>query len=67
MNDFCETLKERRKRVGLSQNKIAARTGLSIQTVRHIEQCKIKRPHKFTVDAINAVLDEAEKELETVK
>lgn len=67
MNDFCATLKERRKRVGLSQNKIAERTGLSIQTVRHIEQCKIHRPHKYTVDAINAVLDEAEKELKTGK
>ena len=67
MNDFCETLKQRRKRVGLSQNKIAARTGLSIQTIRHIEQCKIHRPHKYTVEAINAVLEEAEKEIEMEK
>lgn len=67
MTDFCATLRERRKRVGLSQNKIAARTGLSIQTIRHIEQCKIHSPHKYTVDAINAVLEEAEKQLEFVK
>jgi transcriptional regulator with XRE-family HTH domain len=58
MNNFCETLKERRKSVGLSQRKLAERAGIDIETVRHIERGKTKKPYEFTVNAINAVIEE---------
>lgn len=45
MNDFCTTLRERRKSVGLSQRKLAERAGIDIETVRHIERGKTKKPY----------------------
>lgn len=58
MTDFCTTLRERRKSVGLSQRKLAERAELDIETIRHIERGQTKKPYKYTVDAINAVIEE---------
>lgn len=58
MTDFCSTLRERRKSVGLSQRKLAERAGIDIETVRHIERGKTKKPYEYTMNAINAVIEE---------
>lgn len=58
MSDFCSTLRERRKRVGLSQRKLAEKAEICIETVRQIERGKTKKPFKHTMDAINAVIEE---------
>ena len=58
MNEFCSTLRERRKRVGLSQRKLAELADITPKTVRMIELGRIKNPHKYTMDAINAVIEE---------
>lgn len=58
MNEFCSTLRERRKRVGLSQRKLAELADITPKTVRMIELGRIKNPHKYTMDVINAVIEE---------
>ena len=58
MNEFCSTLRERRKRVGLSQRKLAELADITPKTVRMIELGRIKNPHKYTMDVINSVIEE---------
>lgn len=58
MTDFCTTLRERRKSVGLSQRKLAELANITPKTVRMIELGRIKNPHKYTMDVINAVIEE---------
>lgn len=58
MTNFCATLRERRKSVGLSQRKLAERSGVYIETIRHIETGRTKKPFKYTMNAINKVIEE---------
>ena len=58
MTDFCSTLRERRKSVGLSQRKLAELADITPKTVRMIELGRIKNPRKYTMDVINAVIEE---------
>ena len=62
MINFCETLRERRKSVGLSQRKLAELADITPKTVRMIELGRIKNPHKYTIDVINAVIEETGRE-----
>lgn len=57
MNEFCSTLRERRKSVGLSQKRLAELADITPKTVRMIELGRIKNPHKYTMDVINAVIE----------
>lgn len=58
MNDFCSTLRERRKRVGLSQERLAEKAGVYPETIRNIENGRTKNPFKYTRDVINAAIEE---------
>lgn len=58
MTDFCSTLRERRQRVGLSQRKLAERAEICVETIRHIERGNTNKPQKYTMNAINSVIEE---------
>lgn len=62
MNDFCTTLRERRKSVGLSQRKLAEIADISFETIRFIERGKTKKPRKYTMNAINNAIEETGRE-----
>lgn len=62
MNEFCSTLRERRKSVGLSQKRLAERAGLTPKTVRMLELGRINNPRKYTVEVINTAIEEVQNE-----
>lgn len=54
---LSEGLKEARRRAGLSQEALAQKAGLSVGTVRNIEQLAVTDPGFFEVAALAAALE----------
>ncbi|OLF15118.1 ATP-binding protein [Actinophytocola xanthii] len=54
---FGETVRACRRRLGLTQEEVAARTGVSVRTVRGIETGRIERPRAGTVRLLADVFD----------
>lgn len=54
---LSEGLKEARHRAGLSQEALARKAGLSVGTVRNIEQLAVTDPGFFEVAALAAALE----------
>lgn len=53
MKNIAEFVKERRKEVGLTQEKFAERTGVALTVIRKIEQGKTN----LNMDKVNLVLN----------
>tara|TARA_B100001971_G_scaffold213155_1_gene245577 strand:+ start:170638 stop:170892 length:255 start_codon:yes stop_codon:yes gene_type:complete len=54
---FSKRLKLERENMGLSQNELAMRTNISIDTIRSLEGCRIKTPGLFMAYKLVLALD----------
>ncbi|MEV8634547.1 tetratricopeptide repeat protein [Streptosporangium sp. NPDC051023] len=51
-----ETLRRARVAAGWSQHELAARTGLGVRTIRDIEQGRVSRPHRASLERLLSAL-----------
>ena len=51
------TMRALREKAGVSQERLAARAGLAVQTINRIENGKVKISHPLTIKAIADALD----------
>ena len=51
------TVRALREKAGVSQERLAARAGLTMQTISRIERGKVKISHPLTIKAIADALD----------
>ncbi|HXS62508.1 MAG TPA: helix-turn-helix domain-containing protein, partial [Streptosporangiaceae bacterium] len=56
-SSYGELVRRHRVAAGLTQEELAARSGLGVRTVSDIERGRIGRPHRSTVDLIARTLD----------
>lgn len=52
-----DTVRALREKLGVSQERLAARAGLAMQTISRIETGKVKVSHPLTIKAIADALD----------
>ena len=67
MTPYGELIRRHRVAVGLTQEELAALSGLNVRTISDIERCRTIRPHRTTVDLIARALGRDELGYEAVR
>ncbi|WP_086838569.1 tetratricopeptide repeat protein [Amycolatopsis kentuckyensis] len=60
VSSFCASLRERRIRAGLTQDVLARRAGVSVRTIRYIEDGTVRRPRADSIRRLAAAIGPAE-------
>ena len=60
LDNFSRNLKKERKRLGLSQQKLAEKAKLSLTTVTRVEQGIMENPTLDTIEAIGTALKKSD-------
>ena len=55
LTNLAKNLKKERKKLDLSQQKLAEKANLSMTTVTQIEQCRLQNPTLDTIEALGRV------------
>src|SRR4051794_30577347 len=55
-----QVVRQVRRRLGLTQQDLASRTGVSVRTIRDLEADRVQRPHRATMDRIAGLLPHRE-------